>query len=1049
MSEQNYLQQALRMASYGARIVFFPGTTKACKVPGWQQIASCDPDTIKMMAAAKPDWTNYACVAKAEEDGILTFDDDDGVRRDYEAKHGPMIGTVVVKTWSGKLQYHFRHTPASIAFCQEFGNYISEKKGKGEKGEYWSLRMNNAYGVGPGSVVTEGDRTGTYSIAFAEAGIADCPDSLLDWCRSRYAEGEARENAPAAAARIAAITADDATDEPTEWEKPTNKKDWQKELKSSEPIEEGKRSDRLISIAGYLQHVVGLGEAEILAMLNVHNERRCTPKMEPHEIASIARSAAGYAKERNTVEPSTMTMDGARKMVQLLLYTKPIERVMSTWDIPENAKEAANRASDVIYEHLKGRGKFYHADGIGYLMLTGGEGKPIPVSDEDATFAQLLSDYGVNPGQDETKKVGQYIWMKASVGAERANVCYASHYNDKTKKFYFAEQVGFLIRVGADAIDRVPNGTDGELFVFRDQEVPFTVDLTQLPEVKHSLIVDTKSLLMEYLFQDLVFVPNALTAEDKLILLTTYTMLLVLAGVVNERPMLQMIGPSGTGKTFFLRCLGRVVVGPTFEVGRLPADTTQFENVLINNSLAFFDNVSKIPPEMKDIFCSAVTRFNVVRRELYTTTGQIEVPSKATVGFSALMGQLEGTEHANRCLLIKLLQRENGNLAEKEMLERLEEARPRIVAEVIVRGQMILRALRAQAKYSPRVDGRMAGVATLLLRVARHEGWESQAKELLANWNNEQLEGTLQNDDVAEGLHAWITKEGWTPKILVASEVSNELAHHVIGENSWKGNAKILSGILQKSQASYAHRFGLVIGEDKHRKRTTFLFNPTEAQMSLLKAGKTNVGVEAVALAKVTAAPSADLGEIWQEEGYRRGEGANTGAADVVKPGDYPSQEGCLTVADMGWLPKDERIPEDIKKEVERWSRVIVAGGWGGGAMDYPVAKAFVLFCKVICGRGELAHDYELTREDWEQAFRQMDTVYRSGGEEGVRDCLDGHNPDLKTIGGSRVAWTEGKRASWKTAAATEKGAARIRKFYGSRAVCNRMKYWIYNEAPF
>jgi hypothetical protein len=151
----------------------------------------------------------------------------------------------------------------------------------------------------------------------------------------------------------------------------------------------------------------------------------------------------------------------------------------------------------------------------------------------------------------------------------------------------------------------------------------------------------------------------------------------------------------------------------------------------------------------------------------------------------------------------------------------------------------------------------------------------------------------------------------------------------------------------------------------------------------------------------------------------------------------------------MGWLPKDERIPEDIKKEVERWSRVIVAGGWGGGAMDYPVAKAFVLFCKVICGRGELAHDYELTREDWEQAFRQMDTVYRSGGEEGVRDCLDGHNPDLKTIGGSRVAWTEGKRASWKTAAATEKGAARIRKFYGSRAVCNRMKYWIYNEAPF
>ena len=104
MSNQNYLQQALRMASYGVRVVFLQSGSKACKVAGWEQIASSDASTIEKMAAAKPDWTNYACVTKAEEGGTLIFDDDAGVLR-TRGEAGGMVGTVVVKTWSGKLQY--------------------------------------------------------------------------------------------------------------------------------------------------------------------------------------------------------------------------------------------------------------------------------------------------------------------------------------------------------------------------------------------------------------------------------------------------------------------------------------------------------------------------------------------------------------------------------------------------------------------------------------------------------------------------------------------------------------------------------------------------------------------------------------------------------------------------------------------------------------------------------------------------------------------------------------------------------------------------------
>ena len=67
---------------------------------------------------------------------------------------------------------------------------------------------------------------------------------------------------------------------------------------------------------------------------------------------------------------------------------------------------------------------------------------------------------------------------------------------------------------------------------------------------------------------------------------------------------------------------------------------------------------------------------------------------------------------------------------------------------------MVLQALKAQETYEPRVEGRLAGVGTLILRVARHEGWEAVAESLLESWNEEQLQGLLQGDDVADTIQS-------------------------------------------------------------------------------------------------------------------------------------------------------------------------------------------------------------------------------------------------------------------------------------------------------
>ena len=137
---------------------------------------------------------------------------------------------------------------------------------------------------------------------------------------------------------------------------------------------------------------------------------------------------------------------------------------------PKAKKEAANFASQFVYEHLKTRGTFYFADNTGYLMLKGQEEKPIHVSSEDPHFIEMLEEYGILPGQTEFIKIGKYITAKVAVNGVHAALRYSSHYNQKTGCFYFVEKDGMLIRGDGEKLERVLNGTDGELFVFREGE---------------------------------------------------------------------------------------------------------------------------------------------------------------------------------------------------------------------------------------------------------------------------------------------------------------------------------------------------------------------------------------------------------------------------------------------------------------------------------------------------------------------------------------------------------------------------------------------------
>jgi hypothetical protein len=137
------------------------------------------------------------------------------------------------------------------------------------------------------------------------------------------------------------------------------------------------------------------------------------------------------------------------------------------------------------------------------------------------------------------------------------------------------------------------------------------------------------------------------------------------------------------------------------------------------------------------------------------------------------------------------------------------------------------------------VTNRLAGVATLILRVARHEGWEKEAQEMLELWDTDQLESVLDNDEFSERVVAWMAKADWVPGIEYTAKGLDRALRMPPGfkdtdnpkledTEGWDGY-RSLAVHIQKSRKAYEHRFGLVIKPSKTH-GSKFIFNPPTCQ---------------------------------------------------------------------------------------------------------------------------------------------------------------------------------------------------------------------------
>ena len=528
------------------------------------------------------------------------------------------------------------------------------------------------------------------------------------------------------------------------------------------------------------------------------------------------------------------SLEEVQSDIRALLFTTPKQR--AALGLPQSSKEALRDMCQIILDHLKERGHVFFANGQGYIMTE--NLVPIVVSHDGVGLSYLLNkDYLITPGLKERKDIGLHIGTICEKEGDRVEFRVGSYYDSDTNTVYLAERLGYMLKISKNKILRVENGTDHQYFLFHENYEPWEVgDLDRVPgglfpfetEESHA----EPSLFDELFFKGMILKESVLTLFEWKLLVKVYIVTLLMRGVIHERLMFLLLGATGSGKTFFTRVIGKMLIGSNFDVVGLDEDLKELENKLVNNVYVALDDPGTIDAKALSLIKRATSGGKMQRRNLYTTAGQVELPYIADLAMTCVSQPFYNLEETNRQLANTLGKREAGNRSERDLLKEIQAQRNMFLWEMTGTIINVLEAIDEAKGYQGTTPLRLAGFALLFIKILMHEAaspeeGELLAREILRKWKLMQETSIFQGDDLAEALHSLTRSSKFVPgKRYTSSDLLGLLRDHYNGRPYWAESALRLGKKLKVSEGSYTNVFGLVISENRRTHGNLYSFTP-------------------------------------------------------------------------------------------------------------------------------------------------------------------------------------------------------------------------------
>jgi hypothetical protein len=290
------------------------------------------------------------------------------------------------------------------------------------------------------------------------------------------------------------------------------------------------------------------------------------------------------------------------------------------------------------------------------------------------------------------------------------------------------------------------NGDEGIFFLDEPLTTPF------VPQFR------SDSAALDWYLRLFHFSDGVLSTDDARALLSVFLFQQFFPPLRRTRMIPAFLGPQGSGKTTGLRLVGRLLLGPNFEVSGVQRDREDaFIAAVSDGVILGVDNADSRIPWLPDTLALYATGQKFKLRKLYTTNEAVSYSPRAMLLISSRDPQFNRPDVSERLLPFHFARLENYQ-AEYELFGELDARRPEVVGDILQRVAKFADSL-PRTKPSP-VPFRMADFATFGYRILEPSGESTDWLELLKRVESAQASFAADGDGVLLALRSLIDREG-------------------------------------------------------------------------------------------------------------------------------------------------------------------------------------------------------------------------------------------------------------------------------------------------
>ena len=405
--------------------------------------------------------------------------------------------------------------------------------------------------------------------------------------------------------------------------------------------------------------------------------------------------------------------------------------------------------SITIINDLKQRAILYQEDSEVYLFNK--ETKELfKISEYDGSFMLLMHKYGINRTETLFKYLVNSIRIEGITNGIKSQINKFTYYNTKTFTLYLYNNANQVYKITADKIELEDNGVDGILFFCDSEWEPF-----KMVEEKSD-----RSLFDEIVINTLNFEKDKLSDSERQLLFKIWIESLFFENIMPTKPILCALGEKGSGKSFVLKKVGKLIFGSKFDVSPLVEKEDDFDVAISNSLLYVIDNAdSNNRRWLEDKLATVSTGATTQKRKLYTDDITLKRKPHCFLGITSRTPYFRRDDVSERLIILKLAKLKGNIIPEYDLTIQILENRDKIMTEIIYNLQKIIRVYKENVNSVYKGETRMGDFASFAVKVAEADDRKEEIEKILKKLSTIQTDFTFEMDPLFELLSVWSTSE--------------------------------------------------------------------------------------------------------------------------------------------------------------------------------------------------------------------------------------------------------------------------------------------------